>query len=712
MYTDDTSHGTVFDDRQMPTATSNYWIAWGASLLVGGLIIQTLHDVANHQRLHAWYATLAALTTIRLIIGIHIKRHPEEPHAPLWLRLYAIFVILVGITWGMTSPLFFVDGRPEYNLFLLIVGMGIVSVSVALHSAWLYAAFTQPVILPFIYMLATHGGPLEKVVALLAIIYDAVLLVTAFNFNRIDNALRRAKFEAESANQAKSEFLANISHEIRTPLNAIIGTGYLLQKTHLSALQKVYLQTLNASSRALLGLVNNILDLSKIEAGKLEHHATNFDLSSVLREIRAIFAVEARQKGLTLEVRDELGEYAHLHGDQQVVCQILNNLVGNATKFTDDGGIEIHAIAKPRNDGKIDIRIHVHDSGEGIPEDQQQQIFASFAQADTSTTRLHGGAGLGLTISRHLAESIGGSLALDSTPGHGSTFTFSATFDPATETVTNPADELDTLPGRSLQGIHVMLIEDDPINQQIAVGLLHETGARVTVASDGASALELLREERPDAVLLDIQMPDMDGYATTTEIRKLPGCKDLPVIAMTAHAFSDARAKAIAADMNDFLTKPVDPAALVRVIYRWAGSKRKPRPMAPTPLTPVPDTGDKRRQADVPADSIQETRQSLQAVTDSLGEAVSRELFTNTADSLPRKMDQLAEAIAAESWEEAARLAHQLKGMMFIFGNSRIRELLEQIKAIPCETLDSHQITTELRQEIDRSLELIHEKCG
>jgi len=150
----------------------------------------------------------------------------------------------------------------------------------------------------------------------------------------------------------------------------------------------------------------------------------------------------------------------------------------------------------------------------------------------------------------------------------------------------------------------------------------------------------------------------------------------------------------------------------VRVIYRWAGSKRKPRPMAPTPLTPVPDTGDKRRQADVPADSIQETRQSLQAVTDSLGEAVSRELFTNTADSLPRKMDQLAEAIAAESWEEAARLAHQLKGMMFIFGNSRIRELLEQIKAIPCETLDSHQITTELRQEIDRSLELIHEKCG
>ncbi len=710
MNKEEASRGNVFDDRQMPTAPGNYWTAWAASILAGAMVVYTFDRIADRHLLYGWYATLVALTTIRLLIGIGISHHSQWVGHHFWRNLYATLVGLVGLTWGMTSLLFFVEGQPQYNLFLVAVGMGIVSVSMALHGSWLYVIFTQPIVLPFLYMLAIHGGPLENLLAILAVIYNTVLLITAFNFSRIDAELRRAKSEAEQANRAKSEFLANISHEIRTPLNAIIGTGHLLQQTELSQLQKIYLQTLTASSRALLGLVNNILDLSKIEAGKFEHHETNFDLSAALQDIRSIFAVEAQHKGLSLEIDDELGEHAHLHGDQQVVCQILNNLVGNATKFTEQGGVTIHARATPRDDGRIDIRIDVHDTGDGIPEQEQKKIFASFSQADTSATRAHGGAGLGLTISRHLAESIGGSLELESRPGEGSTFTFRATFDPASQAQNSQAETLGRLPEQRLEGVHVMLIEDDPVNQQITVSLLHKAGAHITVASNGAAALELLRIERPDAVLLDIQMPDMDGYTTTGEIRKLPGCEHLPVIAMTAHAFNDAREKAIAADMDDFISKPVDPKTLIETLHRWTIGTNRGSADSTTKITSRPPTAEGHQP--MVTNSLQETRNSLQAVTESLGEEVSRELFTNTADSLPRKMDQLARALSEESWDEAAQLAHQLKGMMFIFGNTRIKELLEQIRNIPDEALDSHQIITELQKEIAQSLELIHEKCG
>ena len=698
--------GTLFDEQRLPTHSSNYWTAWGASLFGGALIVHTFRDIADHQLLYGWYAMLALIVTNRLLVGIGIRRrHDPVPASLGWL--YAALVIMVGACWGAANLLFFTPGDPVHNLFLLIVSMGIVSLSVALHNSWLYLAFTQPVVLPVIYMLARHGDAMETTVALLAVVYNIVLSVTAMNFGRIDSALRRAMHRAEAANRAKTEFLANISHEIRTPLNAIIGTGHLLRQTTLSPLQKIYLDTQAASSRALLGLVDNILDIAKIEAGKFDRHDSDFDLGAVLEEIHAIFSLQARQKNLDLKVDNQLGEHALLHGDKLLVCQILNNLVGNAIKFTSEGSIRIHASAKPRDDGRIAIRIAVTDSGMGIADDKQAEIFESFAQADSSHARLHSGVGLGLAISRQLARSIGGSLELQSRPGKGSTFVFTAPFAAATSGFSAERMVSATLGEKPLQGVDVMLIEDDPINQQIAVGLLHGAGARVTVATNGANALELLQTVRPDLILLDIQMPGMDGYTAAGKIRQLHGYDNVPIIAMTAHAFDQARREALAAGMNDFLTKPVDPDNMLRTLCRWT--------RCDNPAEAENDSGDKAptEQADGLAPASQrETAASLQAVTDSLGEQVSRQLFTSTAESLPRKMERLEKALLEQDWDQAAHYAHQLKGMMFIFGNQRIRELLEQIKTMPSGEMDSREVIAELRAEIDQSLELIHEKCG
>ncbi|WP_374317481.1 response regulator [Aquabacterium sp.] len=390
--------------------------------------------------------------------------------------------------------------------------------------------------------------------------------------------LATAMRAAEAANRAKTEFLANMSHELRTPLNGVIGFAQLAQMMARDETPELkdYLSHIHQAGDQLLRLINDILDMSKIEAGKLELEQLEFELSDVLQAAHDQFIDAAQGKGLDLMVDCPSSVRRVVLGDPLRVQQILNNYISNAIKFTETGRIVVRAQVE-QDDGKLmTFRIEVDDTGMGIPEEVQATLFNAFQQADNSTTRRFGGTGLGLAICKQLAAMMGGQVGVRSTPGLGSCFWCTLALPHGTMPQEWPDEPLlgDQIATDALQDRHILLAEDNELNQFLTCSLLRQVGARVSVASNGHAALDMLEETDYDCVLMDMQMPELDGLETTRVIRTYPQHAHLPIIAMTANAREEDRAHCLAAGMNDFISKPFHTAELIDKIRSWTNKSR------------------------------------------------------------------------------------------------------------------------------------------
>jgi CheY-like chemotaxis protein/nitrogen-specific signal transduction histidine kinase len=385
----------------------------------------------------------------------------------------------------------------------------------------------------------------------------------------IRDQLRREaalKTAAESANRAKSEFLAHMSHEVRTPLNGISGMTALLLDSPLSEEQRSHLGMVQQSADALLTIINDILDLAKIEAGKFSLDSSRFRLRETVERAVALLALTARRKGLEFECRVAADAPDALEGDPVRLRQVLLNLAGNALKFTSAGFIRVEAAVESREAGRVRLRFSVCDSGIGIPPEKMATIFAPFEQADSSISRSFGGTGLGLTISARLAGLMGGRIWAESVPGAGSTFHFTATFKVAVAAAEPevPADS----PGAESRSLRILVAEDNPINQKLACKILERRGHLVTAAQNGREALEAVQAASFDLVLMDVQMPEMDGIEATRRIRswELAAGRRTMIAAMTANAMIEDRKRCLEAGMDAFVTKPLQIAELAAVL--------------------------------------------------------------------------------------------------------------------------------------------------
>ena len=572
-----------------------------ATLGVATLFLLALRDVHPREQLVGWAIAVLAVSVLRILLAVWSKRSSLEvgraqPNTP---EMCVLVGLLSGAVWGTAATLLFPLGHSELYFVTAFLLIGMPAGAISSFGAWwpAYAAYVVASVGPFaLYFLV--GGHREFMIAgIAACLFGVFLLREGFVIGRtihrniaqriallaMTESLGDALDRADAANRAKSTFLANMSHELRTPLNVIIGMGQLLAEAPDAPQHRHLPNSIRRAGQALLALISDVLDLSQIEAGKITLQLAPFAPRQLVEDVVDMFEAEAASKSLRLDAGLSGSVPDRFVGDQARLRQILVNLVSNAIKFTAAGGVRIELDVETDAAGARALSMAVTDTGPGIRDSDQQRIFSAFQQGDDSMSRAHPGTGLGLNISRDLVALMGGRIELRSEPGVGSCFRVrvpeaamlaaDADVDAAPDDRLSPTAPTGDIVAASIVGLRVLVVEDNVVNASLVKLMLERDGCHVECVGSGSRALERMQTRDWQAVLMDCQMPDMDGYATTRrwrEIEAAHGWPHLPVLALTAHAMADDRRKCLDAGMDDYLTKPVKLESLRGVLSRYA----------------------------------------------------------------------------------------------------------------------------------------------
>jgi signal transduction histidine kinase/CheY-like chemotaxis protein len=524
-----------------------------------------------------------------------------------WRPRFEAFIVLDDLGWAVISVVFIPATRLHSLGAMLFAGVACIT---AIGVFILISSFRTAVInflvmlLPLMVSAVWNGYDDAWVVVSSLCIYGVVLTQESWRSNERWTEMTRLRLESDSvaaerkearllavdANHAKTRFLANMSHEIRTPMNGVLGMSELLQGTRLDADQARYVSALASAARSLHELLGDILDLAKIEEGKVDIERIDFEPARVLTDIVEVYRELAAARGTALVTHFNLHTVSQVRGDPMRFRQVVTNLLGNAIKFTDQGAITLSSqcIEGPAGDPRLWLRVQVLDSGVGIAPETLPQLFQRFTQADASTTRKFGGSGLGLVICKSLVELMGGTIHVDSQPGSGSCFWFDLPFDLAAAPPALPETGLKTV-DMSVREANILVAEDNLVNQLVVRSMLERHGMKVTLVKDGAHALAAIQEGSFDLVLMDCQMPVMDGYEATRRIRaaRRDGPR-LPIVALTANAMAEDRQRCAEAGMDGYVTKPVTAESLCEVLHRHLGQGPASNGGMPSPVAQPP----------------------------------------------------------------------------------------------------------------------------